>query len=458
MLSKNEEFIREFKPNISELSQNEKEVLEKLIAAAKLIAPIYKKQQNPDFKGANFYPPKTSKTEIEKAFLKNPQILDPFTIVKKINGKLEAIPYHLEYKKDLQAVSKLLMEAAHLTENDEFCRRLELQADALLNGSYSLADVYWLTMHPYKIDIIIAPQERYEDRLFFIKNCYTAVVGVMDEERTQMAHKLKDLILSFQKKALFPAERAEFLDKMQLRVDKVVITAGLDARAAFTAADFPNDPNLMEKHGAELIIFGNIMDDKFDQDLYPIFKKIFAKEFQEEYSEDLLREASFNYLLLHEIGHAFLRYKNAESRLKELFPIIDEISAYILGIKVFGSLLLKDAITQKQLGALMIMFVCRCFSWWISFKKGEGVEPFAKGHAIALNYLFETGAIQEANGISWPNFTKMFLAFSELSSALERLLAFGEHEDVEFFVSKFSNFGLYKKFNKRLFPAPIKES
>ena len=454
---KNDQFIKEFSVDTSGLSENEKEVLEKLIAAAKLVAPIYKLQINDKYQGANFYPPKVKKEEIEKAAKNDLGILDPYSVVEKKGNKLYSVPFHQKYRQNLLPLALLLKEAAKITDNHDFARRLVMQSNALLDGDYEAADIYWLTMKPYKIDVIIAPQERYEDRLFFIKNCYTAVVGIMDEEKTKYAHKIKDLILSTQKKTLFPAERVEFLDKMQLRADKVVVAAGLDARSAFTAADFPNDPDLMEKHGAQLIIFDNILDDRFDKDFYPIFKRVFAKEFQAEYKEELLREASFHYLLLHEIGHTLLRYKDAEIRLKEFFPVVDELAANVLGIKVFGSLLLKDAVSQKQLEALMVIFICRCFSWWISLSDKKSIESFAKGHAIALNYLFESGAIQESDGISWPNFTKMFLAFDELFSALERLLAFGEYKDVKFFTNKFATFDLFKKFGKRL-TAPKEES
>jgi len=443
-------FVKEFPIDSKKLSTKESNLLEKLIQSARLIAPIYAQQINDNYPGANFYPHNATKEEIEKAAQENPAILNPYTVVERKDGKLSPVPFHQKYRRQLLPISKLLKEAAELSENRDFAKRLVMQANALLDGDYEASDIYWLTMKPYKFLVIMAPQERYEDRLFFIKSCYSAVVGIMDKERTQYANQLKELILSPQRKTLFPAERAEFLNKMQLRVDQVALMAGLDARCLFTAADFPNDPNLMEKHGAQIIIFGNTLDRLFENELYPIFRQVFAKEYQDQYNEQILKEASFHYLLLHEIGHTLLRYKDAEMRLKEFFPIIDELAAYLLGIKIFGGLLLKDAITQKQLEALMIIFICRSFSWWISFMNKKSVESFARGHAIALNYFLENGAIQESGGISWPNFTKMFLGFDDLSAVLERLLAIGQYQDVKFFVNKFTNFDLFKKFKPSL--------
>jgi hypothetical protein len=51
----------------------------------------------------------------------------------------------------------------------------------------------------------------------------------------------------------------------------------------------------------------------------------------------------------------------------------------------------------------------------------------------------------------------MFLGFDDLSCALERLLALGQYQDVKFFVKKFANFDLFKKFQPRL-SAHMKES
>lgn len=456
-MKQKQEYIQEFEINTSGLSTFEKKVLEKLVAAAKLVAPVYKNQINDNFPGANFYPHDATKGEIEEAANQNPQILDPYTLVERKNGKLVAVPYHVKYREALKPIVKILKEAAEISPNRHFARRLVMQANTLLDGTYEAADIYWLSMEPYTLNILLAPQERYEDRLFFIKNCYTAVVGIIDKKRTENASKLKDMIIAPKKRLLYPTERIEFLDKMRLRVDNIAVMAGLDARSKFSAADFPNDPNLMEKHGATIVVYGTVLDERFENEFYPIFNAVFAEEFQKRYTKDLLKEASLNYVLLHEIGHALNRYRDAEERLKELFPVIDELTAYIVGIKSFWGLLLKGIISQKQLEALFSIFITRCFSWWLDAQKNKAVEAYARGHALALNYFFDNGAISESSGISWPNFTKMYVGFSDLADVLERFLAIGEYRDVKYFFNKFATYDSFLKFERRL-TAPIKES
>ena len=133
----------------------------------------------------------------------------------------------------------------------------------------------------------------------------------------------------------------------------------------FTGTNLPNDVNLMEKYGSNLTIFETSLDENFKNGHFPIFKAIFDKEFQKSYSEADLYAGSLRCILLHEICHSLMRYRDAEERLGNLFPVFDELYGYILGIKSCGLLLLKGALTQKELEAILVMYICRNFPWWL---------------------------------------------------------------------------------------------
>jgi len=433
------------------LTASEKEVLKKLIEAAKAIAPIYQKQENSKYLGANFYPSNATREEILEVSRHNSEILSPYTIVER-NGKnkLVAVPYHIKFKKDLEKVARLLRDAAKLTKKRDFASRLELQANALLDGNYEASDIYWITMKPYKIDIVIGPIDRLDDRLLFKKASYEAWVGVMDKDKTKKAKIIQQTIYDVRRKIIAPSEKAEFLDKTTLRVDKTLIFSGLFARGMFTSNSLPVDPVLMEKYGIEITFFDTSLDFKFNKQHLPIFERIFEKKFQKEYTNECLREGSFRNVLLHEIGHSLLRYKDSELRLKELFPVIDELSATIYGIKCCGSLVLKGIMSERELEAIMIMFICRAFTWWIDYQTQKSVEAFAIGHALAVNNFLSNGALKGSNGISWPNFTKLFLGIEELSDALERLISVGTYQDVKAFIEKYGSFMIYSSFKNRL--------
>ncbi len=437
-----------FKPNISKLTKNEKQVLDILVEAGKLIAPLYLLQENHQYPGANFYPKDVTKEEIEKAVKKDPTILSPYTVIERQNNKLVAVPYHVKYQKFLEPVVFKLQEAAQKTNNKEFAKRLQKQAEALLDGGYDEAAIYWMSMKPYKLDINIGPIERYNDQLFFVKTSYQAWVGVMDEENTKRIIKYKDIILSARRRVLMPSEKIYYYDKVQTRVDDLVLLSGLIARTLFVGVNLPNDPNLMNKYGSEITLFKQTNKIRNEKNL-AIFNRIFSPEFRKLFSRQDLEEGSLYSTALHELAHTYLRYRDSEMRLKELFPIIDELGATIMGIKVCGSLFLKDIATTKQLESIMLAYLCRSFHNVLIDKDNKSKMHYILGGAIFINYLFETGAIKEAGGISWPNFTKMYVSIDELASVLERLLSQGTREDAEKFIEKY---GETKKLHKFHFP------
>ena len=346
------------------LSTSEKKVVRKLVKAAESIAPIYLKQENNRNNGANFYPRDATRIQILEAAKKDPEILSPFTIVERDKkGKLIAIPYHVKFKSQLKKTAGFIREAAKLTDNKDFAKRLEVQANALLDGNYEASDIYWLSMKPYKISFVIGPVERYLDKLFFTKCACQAWVGVMDEKLTEDAIRFKDFIIGSRRRVLAPSEKVDFLDKIQIRVDNTLIFSGLISRFMFTSTNLPNDVNIMERYGSRVSIFKPSFERKFETEHHPIFHAVFEEKFQENYPVDVLRLGSLRNSYLNEIGHSVLRYRDAETRLKEYFPIFDEISSSVFGVKSCGALLLKDAISQKELEAIMVMFIARAFSW-----------------------------------------------------------------------------------------------
>lgn len=442
--------LRKFPVNLTELSSKEKALFKKLTLAAKLLVPLYLRQKNNKYPGANFYPHDATREEIEKAAKKNPAILDPYTFVERDkSGKLIAVPFHLKFKTELKPITKLLIEAAKLSDNKDFSWYLKSRAKSLLNGNYERSEIIWLKTEPFRFGFVIGPIERYLDKLFFTKCAYQSWVGIMNKEKTRDAEKLKEMILVSRKKILPGSEKID-VSKLGIRVDKTAIFSGLIADFMFTGTNLPNDVNLMEKYGSNLTIFETSLDEKFKNEHFPIFKNIFAKNFQKSYSKEDLYGGSLRCILLHEISHSLIRYRDAEERLGNLFPVFDELYAYILGIKSCGNLLLKGVMSQKELEAILIMHICRNFTWWLDSLKNPDVMHYAIGAAIAQNFFFKERAIKETRGISWPDFTKLFICIDELCHLLEYYLALGSYNDAKEFVEEYSSFDVFKRFSPRL--------
>lgn len=436
-----------FDTKLPELSDNERKVLNILVEAAKLIVPVYEDQENRKYPGANFYPHDISREDVKEAARKNPDILSPYTIVERANGKLLATPYHKKFAKLLKPVSEKLLQAAELTNNKAFAKRLMAQAQALLDGSYEEAAVSWMTMKPYILDINIGPVERYDDKLMFVKTAYQAWVGVIDKKNSQRLNIYKDVILSARRKMAMASEKFDYYDKVQTRIDNVCVFAGLIARTRFVGVNLPNDPRMMERYGSEITLFKEMHKQRFVTALWPTFNRIFSPEFKRQFKAEDLERGSLYLTALHELAHTYLRYRDSEKRLQDLFPVIDELAASVMGIKVCGSLLLKDIATTKQLESIMLAFIARAYNFVLNEEDKPERGQYVIGGAILLNYLLESGAVKRAGGVSWPNFMKMFVSLDELVSILARILARGKRSDAEAFIKKYSSFENLRSFN-----------
>lgn len=436
-----------FDTKLPKLSDNERKVLGLLVEAVKLVVPVYEEQENRKYPGANFYPHDISKKEVGEAAKKNPDILSPYTVVEMAKGKITTTPYHIKYAKLLKPVAAKLLQAAEMTKNKGFAKRLQTQAKALLDGSYEEATISWMTMKPYLLDINIGPVERYDDKLFFVKTAYQAWVGVIDKKNSQKLSKYKDVILSARRKVAMASEKFDYYDKVQTRIDNVYVFAGLIARTKFVGVNLPNDPKLMEKYGSEITIFKEMHKQRFEAALWPTFNKIFSPEFKRQFKAEELERGSLYLTALHELAHTYLRYRDSEERLQDLFPVIDELAASAMGIKVCGSLLLKDIATTKQLESIMLAFIARAYNFVLNEENKPERGQYVVGGAILLNFLLESGAIKRAGGVSWPNFMKMFVSLDELVSILARILARGKRSDAEAFIKKYGSFKNLHSFN-----------
>lgn len=436
-----------FDVKLPKLLDNERTVLDLLLEAGKLIVPIYEEQENHKFPGANFYPHGVSKLEIEKAAKTNPEILSPYTVVEKVDGKLVAIPYHEKYIKFLKPVAEKLLAAAEATNIKDFARCLKIQAKALLDGTYGEATICWMSTKPYLLDINIGPVERYNDKLFFVKTAYQAWVGVIDKKDSKLLDRYAKVILSTRRKVAMASEKFDYYDKVQVRVDQTLLYAGLIARTMFVGVNLPNDPKLMEKYGSEITLSKPVNRYRLENIILPTFNKVFSSEFKKLFSVKDLEGGSLYLTALHEIAHTYLRYRDSEKRLQDLFPVIDELAASVMGIKVCGSLLLKDIASTKQLESIMLSFVARSFHLVIYEADNPSKMHYSLGAAILLNYLLESGAIKRAGGVSWPNFMKMFVSLDELVSILARILARGKRLDAEALIKKYGSFKNLQSFH-----------
>lgn len=427
----NTEPLIEFNPKLPELSENETRVLKLLVEAGKLIAPIYLEQE----KQAKIA---IDQQEIEKAAKKNPDLLSPYTVVERVNGKLVATPYHIEYANLLKPVISKLNEAAKITNNKEFGKALKIQAKALTDGTYDQATIAWLNLKPYILDIQIGPISYYpDDRIFHGKAPYQAWVGYMDIEGTKRLNNYKTIVLGTKRKAK-SEDRMDGYRKVRARVDDVILFSGHMARTKFVGINLPMDLDIVERQGSQITLFNQPNDLRVKETILPTFNKLFPPQFREGFKLEDLRRGYLRAVALHELAHSFLYYKHASETLKDLFPAINELAATVLGMRMAGSLLMKERITEKMLQSMIMTFLCRSYYYMTQSKANNPMMNYILGGSIFVNSMLEHGALKISKGMAVPNFMKMFLSLHELSDTLEYLLSVGTYKEAENFIKKYT--------------------
>ncbi len=429
------EALIEFNPKLPKLSKNESQVLKLLVEAGKLIAPIYLEQE----KQAKV---EIDKKELEKAAKKDPAILSPYTVIEQLGGKLVAIPYHIKYAKLLKPIAEKLEGAAQISENKEFGKALKIQAEALMDGNYEQAIATWLKVKPYILDITIGPLNHFDNQLFFGKAAYQAWVGVLDTEGTERLNNYKSIVLNASGKVLAPKERINNLDHVKAKTIDVVLLSGLLAKTKVVGINLPmDDINMVEKYGSDITIFNQPNDLRLKEQILPVFNKIFSLPFREGFTEDDLKRGYLRTVALHQLAHSFLYYRNSSRNLRDLYPIIYELAATVLGLRMAGALLLKDRITNKQLESMMVTFTCRSFYLMHRQKSDKQMGNYALGSTVFINFMLENGAMKDTGSYMVLNFTKMFVSSHELSSILESLLSQGTREDAEQLIKEYGQLG-----------------
>lgn len=430
----------------SELSQDEKEVVAILEDTVKDTADLYEQQVKD-----GFYPRKITKEEIEKAAIKKPLILSPFSYVFEKDGELDTLPYHKKYTSLLQPIAQKIEKAARLSQNPSFKRYLKARAKSLLDGSYKEADIAWFNVRHSKIDFTIGLFERYLDQVLFIKRSYQAHVGIINTKATTLAEQIKDTLYSSAKLSFDRYHSTDIPQKgVSVLVEDTPLTAGYMADVIFSGEHFPSDLDVMQKYGSKILIYLSQMRLKFNMLHHPIFKALFEKKFASKYSKEMLCKATRWNILLYELSRQLHKFPGARQRLKELYGPIDEANGFASGIQHAKYLVVKGLISQDELEAIIIIHIVWMFSDWIAYQKNKGLRSYVLGNAIALNSYLLSGAIKEKGGISWPNFPKIFFEIEALAESLVHLLRIGTYKEAKKFIKEKADLSSFERLSKNL--------
>ncbi len=405
--------------------------------------PFYGTAEKPA--GAAYYPADMSKQEFTEFINANPEkekdFTSEFTVIRRQDSVLTSIPYHQYYADKVKKVAALLKQAAELTADPTLMNYLKLRAEAFLDDDYFSSDMAWMDIAG-DLEIVIGPYEVYEDQLFGYKAAYEAFVCVVDHHESEKLKKVAEYLDELE--AQLPIEdQYKNFDRgasSPIKVVQEIFSAG-DTKAGIqtTAFNLPNDERVREAKGSKKVMLKNIARAKFDKCWVPIVNTILAEAPLQKVSFD----AYFNHVLMHEMSHGLgpgnITLEDGTEttvgkELKDLYPVIEECKADVLGVTTLIYLIDKgvfpaDMKSSVYAGYLGGMF--RSIRFGIDEAHGGGV-------AIQFNYLLQSDAFFiNKNGKLDLHEEKVLDALNSLATKVLMIEAKGDYQGAKQLVEKY---------------------
>jgi hypothetical protein len=349
---------------------------------------------------ANFYPAGATKAEVESwlgglAEADRAAATGFFTTIRRDTaGKLQAVPYSLEYQGELAEMARHLRDAASATSAPTLKAFLESRAEALASNDYYASDVAWMKLDA-AVEPTIGPYEVYEDAWFNYKAAFEAFITVRDDAETAKLERFGQELQWIEDRLPIDGSfrRKKLGGLAPMRVVNVVFSAGDGNHDVQTAAyNLPNDERIVAEMGSKRMMLKNYQQAKFDNTLVPISKVALAAEDQSHVDFD----AFFTHILMHEVMHG-LGPTNTGAQgsgggvrpaLKELYSTIEEAKADISGLWALQKLMDKGVIDRAGERRMYTTFLASAFR---TLRFGMD-DAHARGMALQVNWLLDAGA------------------------------------------------------------------
>jgi hypothetical protein len=350
--------------------------------------------------GGCFYPSDLSREEFEQYLTTHPEqrqsLLSHTTLVRRHGALLEATPYEVAYREELENIAAHLERASAGITSHAFRDFLIARAKGLMTGELYQSERLWMAASSSPIDIAIGPYEVYDDGLLGVKASYEATVMVRHRMTEELAH-FESMTPELERRLPGSVEPVESRRRFELGVYDVVFTAGMtNMGGKAIAATLPNDETIRSEVGARLLLFRNVIAAKFTPILKPIGERILRTDhFQ------LVREDVFLYhTLLHEMAHAlstcYVRRPHRgnpitiNEALRERYSAIEECRADLLGMVFLNLLADRGLLPPAIKAAALVTFVVNNVR---SLRFGAG-DDYSRGAAVVLSTLFRGGSIR----------------------------------------------------------------
>ncbi len=396
--------------------------------------------------GANYYPEDITKEEFENWIKNHPEdekaFRSEFTVIRRNDNGLVAIPYSEFYKDKLTKAATLLREAAEYADNKSLKNYLLTRATAFETNDYYESDMAWMDLKDHAIEVIIGPYEVYEDELFNYKAAFECFLTLVDPAETEKLKIFASYLREMEDNLPIPEEHKNF-DRgsdSPIVVAQEIFSAG-DTKAGVQTLAFnlPNDERVRKAKGSKKVMLKNLHEAKFEKLLYPIAQKVL----DEEQLQYVTFEGFFNHTLMHEMSHGigpgFItvdgRDTEVKIELKETYSKLEECKADILGM--YNNILMIEKGVypkeyEKELWSTFLAGIFRSVRFGVDAAHGAG-------NAIIYNYLLENGAYEyneQTNRVK-VNYDKIYGVLKDLANKVLMIQATGDYEGAKALITQY---------------------
>ena len=481
-------------PDTSFLVDGERQAVNKIIEASKLLSEVYLRQldvRNPEIRaeieasdrsdkdlllkmfdlhfsvcdgledgyvfygdmpcpeGAGFYPADMSRKEFEDWIAAHPEDKEAFTsgytVIRRKGNKLVAIPYSKEYRKWLLPASKLLNEAADSLPvngpNNRLKRFLRFRASAFRTDDYYKSELAWMDLNG-NIEVAIGPYEVYDDRLFGYKTAFESFVTVKNPKESKALAKYKNFLKDMEKNLPVEEKYKNYARGFEspIAVTYQIHGGGDNENGVQTIAfNLPNDERVREAKGAKKVILNNVLGAKYDRILAPIGERVLVPDQAKLTAKKWMSNNTLFHELSHSLGPGTITVDGVETtvnaQLKDLASGVEEGKADVMGAYNILYMMERGELDIADKNAFLATYFTGKFR---SMRFGTGAAH-SKGAAFQYNYFREVGAAE------WLpkqqrfklDFAKLEQAISDLTGKIVRLQGDGNYEAVKAFLDEY---------------------
>ena len=434
-------------PDTTFLSAEERDVVNLLIEASRLMSEIYKRQRLPEYEqvrsaiersrradrdlllemydrnfgpwdeladlrpfwgsepmpeGAGFYPADLTREEFDAYLAAHPAereaLTSPYTVVRRQGDGLVAVPYSVEYREWLEPAARLLERAAARTGNASLKRFLTLRAQAFRTDDYFESELAWMDLAGTPIEVAIGPYEDYTDRLYGQKTAFESFVTLKDPEESAALAKYKRYLRDMEANLPIEDRYKNFQRGFEspIAVADQVQGGGDNVPGTQTIAfNLPHDERVREAKGAKKVILANVLGAKYDRILAPMAAVVLAPDQARLVAKKYMELETLFHELSHSLGPGTIvvdgRETTVDAELKDIGGALEEAKADVMG--VWNILFMMDrgeipAAEKDRLFATYFTGIFRAMRF--------GTES-AHGHGAALQY----GYLKNRAAFAW---------------------------------------------------------